>query len=64
MKGEHKEQKVKLFRTAEGCVIEEDNEYYRLGGIPIDFLLAREDLPEYLSEFIQTITPSSELGQA
>jgi 2-dehydro-3-deoxy-D-arabinonate dehydratase len=64
MKGEHREQKVKLFRTAEGCVIEEDNEYYRLGGIPIDFLLAREDLPEYLSEFIQTITPSSELGQA
>jgi len=55
---------VKLYRTPEGCVIEEDSRYHLLAGIPIDFLLAREDLPEYLSEFIETITPSDEFHQS
>jgi 2-dehydro-3-deoxy-D-arabinonate dehydratase len=54
---------LKLYRTAKGCVVEENNGYYWLGGLQIDFLLAREDLPEYLSEFIQTLTPSGELPQ-
>lgn len=54
---------MKLYRTAKGCVVEENNGYYWLGGLQIDFLLAREDLPEYLSEFIQTLTPSGELPQ-
>jgi 2-dehydro-3-deoxy-D-arabinonate dehydratase len=56
--------KVKLYRTPEGCVVEEDNQYHPLGAIPIDFLLAREDLPEYLSEFIETIAPSDEFQQS
>ena len=43
---------MKLYRTAAGCVVEETNQYYSLPGITIDFLLAREDLPEYLSEAI------------
>ena len=43
---------MKLYRTVAGCVVEENNQYYSLPGISIDFLLAREDLPEYLSEAI------------
>jgi 2-dehydro-3-deoxy-D-arabinonate dehydratase len=54
---------VKLYRTAEGCIAEEDNSYYKLDGIPVDFLLAREDLPEYLSEFIGTCEPFEEFPQ-
>jgi 2-dehydro-3-deoxy-D-arabinonate dehydratase len=53
---------VKLYRTPEGCVVEEDNQYHPLGAIPIDFLLAREDLPEYLSELIETIPASDEFS--
>jgi 2-dehydro-3-deoxy-D-arabinonate dehydratase len=48
---------VKLYRTASGCVAEEGNEYYKLDGVTIDFLLAREDLPEYLSELIAQSQP-------
>ena len=44
---------MKLYRTADGCVVEEGMNFIGLAVIPIDFLLAREDLPEYLSEFIQ-----------
>jgi 2-dehydro-3-deoxy-D-arabinonate dehydratase len=51
---------VKLYRTAAGCVVEEDNQYYRLDGVTIDFLLSREDLPEYLAESIAQSIPSSE----
>ncbi|MGO9436535.1 MAG: fumarylacetoacetate hydrolase family protein [Terracidiphilus sp.] len=54
---------MKLYRTAGGCVVEEDNQYYRLAGPHIDFLLAREDLPEYLLESIRTIAPSGEFPQ-
>ena len=53
---------MKLYRTPEGCVVEEDNQYHPLGAIPIDFLLAREDLPEYLSELIETIPASDEFS--
>jgi len=47
---------VKLYRTEAGCVVEESSQYYKLDGITIDFLLAREDLPEYLSEMIAQST--------
>jgi 2-dehydro-3-deoxy-D-arabinonate dehydratase len=43
---------VKLYRTVAGCVVEENNLHYSLPGVTIDFLLAREDLPEYLTEAI------------
>jgi 2-dehydro-3-deoxy-D-arabinonate dehydratase len=55
---------LKLYRTAAGCVVEEDNQYYRIEGVPIDFLLAREDLPEYLTEFLATGAPSTQLDQS
>jgi 2-dehydro-3-deoxy-D-arabinonate dehydratase len=51
---------VKLYRTAAGCVVEEDNQYYRLEGISIDFLLSRNDLPEYLAEAITQLQASAE----
>ena len=47
---------MKLYRTEAGCVVEESSQYYKLDGITIDFLLAREDLPEYLSEMIAQST--------
>ena len=51
---------MKLYRTTAGCVVEEDNQYYRLDGITLDFLLSREDLPEYLSEAIAGSTSTAE----
>ncbi len=51
---------MKLYRTAAGCVVEEDNQYYRLEGITIDFLLSRDDLPEYLAEAITQLQASAE----
>jgi 2-dehydro-3-deoxy-D-arabinonate dehydratase len=51
---------VKLYCTAAGCVVEEDNQYYRLEGISIDFLLSRNDLPEYLAEAITQLQASAE----
>ncbi len=55
---------MKLYRTAAGCVIEEDNQYYRLDGVHIDFLLSREDLPEYLMDALATCTPAVEFSHA
>lgn len=52
---------MKLYRTAAGCVVEEDGRYYRLVGRSIDSLLEREDLPEYLHNVIAEIKPSEEL---
>ncbi|HEX4286350.1 MAG TPA: fumarylacetoacetate hydrolase family protein [Terracidiphilus sp.] len=51
---------MKLYCTAAGCVVEEDNQYYRLEGISIDFLLSRNDLPEYLAEAITQLQASAE----
>ena len=55
---------MKLYRTAAGCIVEENNQYYSLDGVSIDFLLAREDLPEYLSEAIAQSTPGAVLRSA
>ena len=52
---------MKLYRTAAGCVVEEDSKYYRLAGRSIDSLLEREDLPEYLPDLIAEIKPTGEL---
>jgi 2-dehydro-3-deoxy-D-arabinonate dehydratase len=65
MKSEHRrERNVKLYRTASGCVAEQDNQFYKLVGVPIDFLLAREDLPEYLSDLVTTCAPESEFSRS
>jgi 2-dehydro-3-deoxy-D-arabinonate dehydratase len=52
---------VKLYRTGYGCVVEEDNQFHRLDNVHIDCLLAREDLPEYLTDHIATSSPAAEL---
>lgn len=51
---------MKLYRTAAGSVVEEASQLYALDGIPFDFLLGRDDLPEYLSETIAASTPAAE----
>ena len=51
---------MKLYRTVAGCFAEEDSNYYRLGGYSLDSLLAREDLPEFLSEWMVRRKPSEE----
>jgi 2-dehydro-3-deoxy-D-arabinonate dehydratase len=51
---------VKLYRTAAGSVVEEASQFHALDGIPFDFLLGRDDLPEYLSETIAASTPAAE----
>lgn len=50
---------VKLYRSAQGCFLEEDSQYYTLNRHTLDELLIREDLPEFLREFIAS-APSSE----
>jgi 2-dehydro-3-deoxy-D-arabinonate dehydratase len=49
---------VKLYCTEGGCVVERDRRHYRLAGWTLDSLLAREDLPEFLSQLIASIVPS------
>jgi 2-dehydro-3-deoxy-D-arabinonate dehydratase len=52
---------LKLYRTAAGSVVEEDGQYYRLTGHSFDSLLAREDLPEFLSQSIVDAEPTDKL---
>jgi len=55
---------VKLYRTAAGSVVEQDNQFYHLEGLNIDFLLAREDLPEYLPIALEDCASASEFNHA
>jgi 2-dehydro-3-deoxy-D-arabinonate dehydratase len=55
---------VKLYRTDAGCFVEEDSQFYRLDGHSLDALLAREDLPEFLSALILRIAPSEKFHAA
>ena len=55
---------MKLYRTAAGSVVEQDNQFYHLEGLNIDFLLAREDLPEYLPIALEDCASASEFNHA
>ncbi len=55
---------MKLYRTAAGSVVEQDNQFYHLEGLNIDFLLAREDLPEYLPIALEDCASASEFSHA
>lgn len=46
------EDRLRVYRSAKGCFIEEDSRYYALGGPTLDSLLTREDLPEFLREHV------------
>jgi 2-dehydro-3-deoxy-D-arabinonate dehydratase len=48
---------VRLYRTTDGCVVEEDKRFYRLSHHSLDDLLALDDLPEFLSGLIATTHP-------
>ncbi len=52
---------MKLYRTAAGCFVEEDSQYYPLIGLTLDVLLAREDLPGFLLGQIATQSPTPEI---
>ncbi len=51
---------MKLYRTSTGNFVEEYGQYYRIDEHDWDALLAREDLPEYLSSRIVAQAPSAE----
>ncbi len=55
---------MKLYRTTAGTFVEEDGQHYRVDGFLWDALLAREDLPEFLSGLIATRAPSREFQAA
>ena len=64
--GERKQENesVKLYRTTAGSFVEEYGQFYRIDGFPWDALLAREDLPEFLTAQITAATPSQEFQAA
>ncbi|MGA8727961.1 MAG: fumarylacetoacetate hydrolase family protein [Terracidiphilus sp.] len=52
---------MKLYRTAAGCFVEEDSQFYPLSRLTLDSLLAREDLAEFLYSRIVTESPLPEI---
>ena len=48
---------MRLYRTAAGCFVEADNNYYHLPGYSVDALLARDTLPEFLRAVIAGRVP-------
>jgi 2-dehydro-3-deoxy-D-arabinonate dehydratase len=43
---------VRLFRTTGGVFVEEEEQHYLIAGQSWDSLLSRDDLPEFLAEFV------------
>lgn len=52
---------MKVYRTAAGCFVEEDSQYYPLTGLTLDALLARDDLRGFLLGQIATQSPTAEI---
>lgn len=50
---------MRLYRTATGIFVEEDEQHFQPAGHDWDALLAREDLPEFLGDFVERAKPSS-----
>jgi 2-dehydro-3-deoxy-D-arabinonate dehydratase len=48
---------VKLFRTTGGVFVEEDGQHYLVAEHGWDALLSRDDLPEFLAEFVERAEP-------
>lgn len=44
---------MKLFRTTGGVFVEEEEQHYLIAGHSWDDLLSRDDLPEFLAEFVE-----------
>ena len=49
---------MRLYRTTNGVFAEEDEQYFSVSDHTWDLLLAREDLPEFLAEFVARAKPS------
>jgi len=50
---------VKLYRTTKGIFVEEDEQHFSVAGHGWDALLGREDLPEFLMEFVARAKPGA-----
>jgi 2-dehydro-3-deoxy-D-arabinonate dehydratase len=53
---------LRLFRTDEGVFAEKDGLHYHLGVHTLDALLSRDDLPEFLTKFIASAPPTTNLA--
>ena len=51
------EAQVKLFRTTGGVFVEEDGQHYLIAGQEWNAVLSRDDLPEFLSDFVERGNP-------
>ncbi len=51
---------MKLYRTTNGVFVEEREQHFSISDQTWDALLAREDLPEFLTEFVARAKPSSD----
>ena len=51
---------MRLYRTTNGVFAEEDEQYFSVSDQTWDALLAREDLPEFLAEFVARSKPSQD----
>jgi len=49
---------VRLYRTKDGCFVEQDGQYYPTGAVSWDALVAQENLQGFLNALIETETPS------
>jgi 2-dehydro-3-deoxy-D-arabinonate dehydratase len=49
---------VRLYRTTDGNFVEEDGQHYRVDGLSWDALLAREDLPDFLTNLVEKEPPA------
>jgi 2-dehydro-3-deoxy-D-arabinonate dehydratase len=53
---------VRLFRTDEGVFLEEDGQHFHTKGHSLDALLSRDDLPEFLTDFVAGAEPTTNLA--
>ena len=51
---------MKLYRTTSGVFVEEREQHFPVSDHTWDALLAREDLPEFLTEFVARAQPSND----
>ncbi len=49
---------MRLYRTTDGNFVEENGQHYRVGGLSWDALLAREDLPDFLTNLVAKGPPA------
>jgi 2-dehydro-3-deoxy-D-arabinonate dehydratase len=55
---------VRLYRTTTGIYVEENEQHFSVSSWTWDALLAREDLPEFLAEFVERHEPSNDFHHA